>query len=341
MKYELTHVICPFCQKTINKIGIGPHIYVCGAKENRSKKEIKFLYTKSYFPQLCDKEFLTQKYEKDLMSLPMIRKEFGIDFKSILFLLQYFGINKRNASKSCKLISAPKSRQTCLERYGKENVLCKGTEFFEKRNRTVKKRYGKDNVFQTQAVMDRIKSDAPYVEKYGKTFHEFRSMRSKQAWDSKTDEEKNEWLDKSIRSDKAYENNRTHKGYVVSKLEGRIQEILNELKITYTAQFCIKVSNRCRRFYDFLINECKTILEVNGDYWHCNPKMYKATDVVNFVYGKTEAQQIWNKDLLKKKLANDRGYKVVYIWEREILESKNKEDLRNLIAMRLNEVCGG
>lgn len=63
--------------------------------------------------------------------------------------------------------------------------------------------------------------------------------------------------------------------------------------------------------YDFIYND--KIIEFQGDYWHCNPKLYNA-DFYNKVKQKT-AKEIWEYDNLKLECANHFGYKVLYIWE--------------------------
>ena len=63
--------------------------------------------------------------------------------------------------------------------------------------------------------------------------------------------------------------------------------------------------------YDFVYND--KIIEFQGDYWHCNPKLYDA-DFYNKVKQKT-AKEIWEYDNLKLECANHFGYKVLYIWE--------------------------
>ena len=63
--------------------------------------------------------------------------------------------------------------------------------------------------------------------------------------------------------------------------------------------------------YDFCYNN--KIIEFNGDYWHCNPKFYKA----NF-YNKSKhktAKEIWKYDNQKIKLARKQGFDVLVVWE--------------------------
>ena len=71
--------------------------------------------------------------------------------------------------------------------------------------------------------------------------------------------------------------------------------------------------------YDFRIGS-NILLEVHGDYWHGNPKKYG-----NGINLKPLNQQQKNKiaqDEIKKKYAQDHGWKLFVIWEDEI----NKED---------------
>ena len=51
-------------------------------------------------------------------------------------------------------------------------------------------------------------------------------------------------------------------------------------------------------FYDIDKNKC---IEFNGDYWHANPKIYNAEDVINFPGKRNiKAKDIWDKE--KKRL---------------------------------------
>ena len=65
----------------------------------------------------------------------------------------------------------------------------------------------------------------------------------------------------------------------------------------------------------------KKIIEFNGDYWHMNPKIYKANDINKTK--KLTAQEIWDFDKRKMECAEEHGYKVLYIWESEYNESRS------------------
>ena len=67
--------------------------------------------------------------------------------------------------------------------------------------------------------------------------------------------------------------------------------------------------------YDFLI-ETNILVEVQGTYWHADPKKYLDTSKLN-------DRQHWKieRDIDKKIYAEENGYKIYYIWENEILKN--------------------
>lgn len=98
----------------------------------------------------------------------------------------------------------------------------------------------------------------------------------------------------------------------ISKLNKRIFKILNRHHIYFNSEFRIGLKT-----YDIKFNN-KILLEINGDFWHANPAIYKASDILNMPKGLRKASDIWKYDKLKKELAEQHGYKVVYIWESEM-----------------------
>lgn len=70
--------------------------------------------------------------------------------------------------------------------------------------------------------------------------------------------------------------------------------------------------------YDIKHKDC--VIEFNGDYWHCNPKLYESTDRIK---GNRTANDVWERDHKKIQTAIDFGYNVLVVWESEFL--KNKE----------------
>lgn len=69
--------------------------------------------------------------------------------------------------------------------------------------------------------------------------------------------------------------------------------------------------------YDFADLKNKKIIEYNGDNYHANPKKYLSEDHPHPFRKKITAQEIWDKDRLKIKAANEKGFDVLTIWDSE------------------------
>jgi G:T-mismatch repair DNA endonuclease (very short patch repair protein) len=116
-----------------------------------------------------------------------------------------------------------------------------------------------------------------------------------------------------------------NRGGYESSIERRVQDILTFLGIPFEKHFHMWHYN-----YDLLVFN-NVIIEVQGDMWHANPKRYKSTDII---MGKLIAQDIWDKDARKKKVAEDNGFSIIYIWEYEIRKVSDIK-LTELIKSRL------
>lgn len=124
-------------------------------------------------------------------------------------------------------------------------------------------------------------------------------------WKGKTKEDKRSFMDKIRKANRC-----------VSKLEWRIREILNQLNIRFSANKFLFGFN-----YDFVFANNK-VLEINGDFWHCNPMKYNADDIIRG--GKT-AKDIWERDSLKRDTIINNGYIIFYLWESEIRNMSNEQ----------------
>lgn len=105
--------------------------------------------------------------------------------------------------------------------------------------------------------------------------------------------------------------------------EKRMIKILDSMPIQYIRNFSIKYKTTWRT-YDFLI-ENKFILEVNGDYWHANPKYYNKDYIVVSGSSQKKAEDIWLYDKIKRELAIENGYRFFVIWEQELISMSDKE----------------
>ena len=117
-------------------------------------------------------------------------------------------------------------------------------------------------------------------------------------------------------------------------MEEKFKKILEELYITYTIQFQIKIRSNKRYFYDFFLPDLNLIIEINGEYWHADPEKYKGEDV--FKRGNLitiTAQEIWDRDFEKERVARKK-YNYVVFWERE-LKDKNLNKLKEYIFLKI------
>jgi len=318
---------CPFCKKEFDP---SRHIYACKQRDKTlSNEEIRYQHLLFNYPEIAQKEIFIEKYITNQYSYPELKRKYGLDYRAIAFLIKHFKIPSRDIRISMNLFKTrEKVKKTCYKKYGAINPLSKNTDPYHKRNQTVLQKYGVKNIFQYDEIIQRIHSDKYYLEKYGLNFGDFKKKQMKYIWSHLTDEEKNHWLNISLHGEKSRRNNTPS----TSKLETRIQSILDRSKIVYTKPFFIHPY-----WYDFYLNEFKIILEIQGDYWHANPSMYYPDDLIHYISTKITAQNIWDKDKKKADIAKQKGFLVIYIWESEMI-ILNEKELKSLIIQKLREI---
>lgn len=109
-------------------------------------------------------------------------------------------------------------------------------------------------------------------------------------------------------------NNNIYKNSNPSTQENFIEKKVKEELETYDIEF---INNQFLGPYkpDFYIPKLNLVIEVQGDYWHCNPEIYKDgpknQDQVGYIIN----------DYYKKCYYIGNGYKLVYIWENDILKN--------------------
>ena len=70
---------------------------------------------------------------------------------------------------------------------------------------------------------------------------------------------------------------------------------------------------------DFLVDELnkekKIIIEINGNYVHANPFLYKENDIIRLPGNHYTAKEKWTADYNRNKKLESLGYKIYVIWE--------------------------
>ena len=75
--------------------------------------------------------------------------------------------------------------------------------------------------------------------------------------------------------------------------------------------------------YDITNVSKKKIIEFNGDMWHGNPAIYKGNQFQRIT--KIPYTFIWQRDKIKKEIAEQNGFDVMVVWESDFY--KNEEDV--------------
>ena len=313
--------ICPFCGKGLDKNGIH-HIYKC--EENKdilTKDEIKIRYIKHNFGETIVDDVI--KDYTNNFSLPMLLEKYGINYKSIYFILKQNNIPIRGSSESAKLISQEKYKRTCLEKYGVENVS-QMKETKDKKCKTFKENYGIDNICKLSSYNKRCAELHPEShEEHMKKLYDGRNKYFENATKEELAERTQKMFTKQVEN-----------GQYNSKLELRLCKIFEELNISYTRQFHLKGYIHP---YDFHLCDTKILIEVNGDFWHANPLIYEGNDIVKLPGERQKAMDVWKRDEKYIKKAENCGYKVIVIWEHD-MNRMDDDSLKTYLLKTLNNI---
>jgi G:T-mismatch repair DNA endonuclease (very short patch repair protein) len=93
-----------------------------------------------------------------------------------------------------------------------------------------------------------------------------------------------------------------------SKIEIKIQDFLTELNIPFLTHQYMEIEHgyQC----DILVPSLNLIIEIDGDYWHCNPLLFNKPN--EWQLKQIEEDNIRNKELIQE------GFKVLRLWEYDI-----------------------
>lgn len=96
-----------------------------------------------------------------------------------------------------------------------------------------------------------------------------------------------------------------------SILEIQFELFFKLLNIDYHHSYYINTKEN-HFIYDFYLPEYKCLIEVDGDFWHCNPN-------TKYILPECKTQEINLKnDQLKNQWAKDNGFKLLRFWEYDI-----------------------
>ena len=236
-------------------------------------------------------DFLWDEYIEKEKSLPELEEQTGISARTIYNRLKKLNLN-RSVKESCHVGNKEKKRRnTCMKRYGSPHNFCRNHPSRKKWEAELKEKEGIVNVFQREEVKQKIKSTL--LEKYG------------------------------VESSACITSSRGKNSY--SKIHRSVVKALKKENININIEKKLPKENGYYYSFDIVV-EPDILIEVNGDYWHGNPAIYKPTDII--LKGSSRdctVQEKWDYDAIKLQVAKDHGYKVIIIWESDWQNNKGKE----------------
>jgi len=140
---------------------------------------------------------------------------------------------------------------------------------------------------------------------------------------------KNEKYYKEIKRKAGHISHLQQMSYKMNKLEKKVENWLKSHSIDYDYCCIMGFGDSCYQ-YDFIIHKKRILIEVQGDYWHANKKMFNK----NGTNGKRKISEMQEKkikkDKDKAKFAKSKGFDMIYIWESDI-NNNNYSALEGLI----------
>ena len=102
-----------------------------------------------------------------------------------------------------------------------------------------------------------------------------------------------------------------------SKPEKKVQSFLKQIGIKFLTHKYIGIEHAYQ--CDIFIPSMNLVIEIDGDYWHGNPKLYSNKDLTERIIKGRKIDYVRTKELKKK------GFKVLRLWESDIKKMNFKD----------------
>lgn len=300
----MVKLVCKWCGKSFEVIKARENTAKYCSDECRLAEKTKDSIIKEC--EFCGKKFTKQKNEKNKRFCS--QECFSKSRKTVSYckvcgseIVHSITIERKYCSRECSDADKKRNKQNKCKNCGREYVMKYNTPnqkfccrecYWEFRNNNP------DIKFQTNQGKNLIEK---ICKTCGKTYYVF-PYRKKSA---------------DYCSVECFRKN----SYNVSKFSLDVFEILRQKFDDIKSEEALKFDD-WKLFPDILINN-NFIVECQGDYWHSNPNMYNE-DFFNKSNGKYAAE-IWERDDIRKKYLQERGYMVYFLWEQNWNEDKNSE----------------
>jgi hypothetical protein len=287
--------VCSQCQHEFNNL------------RSKSAHENKCIEAHTKYGHI-DLEELKFLYYNENYSLYDLSKYYGVG-KGLRNYMKRLNLPLRNISESKTEKVKTKQISTNIEKTGHPHNFSKNHPSRLKWESEMVRDEGISNVFLRASVKEKIK------ETLIKNFGVDHPMKCE------------EIVDRVMHSRSL---NPNKKFIRFSSIHKKVCNLLDEMGINYEIEFYLKGENK-RCFYDIKIGNL--LIEVNGNYWHANPVLYRAKDLLSFHGNIFTAEDIWKIDKEKEELAVKNDYNVLYLWETDI--NNDFEKVKQII----NEKC--
>lgn len=371
-------VRCELCGNEFDNKMFKLHIKNSHKEEFESINELDMFVLKCRY-DLSDNLIADIISNYDGRSILSLSEEYNIPHMSIRKLFKLMGVKLKNISETVKQKSVrSKYVQTCLREYGVSNVS-KSEKIKDKKKKTFIENYGVDNIFKTKEFKDKInsimlekyavlrKTNPEKISNIRNNFSdkkwEMIKQKTEKTKDGWSDEKKQGIIDRMVETknnwsvkERAQNSNKIsnklkefwgnlseeefgerikklHNNFI-SQLEMRIRKSLTNLNISFTPQFTLK-----NKSYDIKLDDINILIEVNGDFWHANPRIYKASDVLSFPKKEVIAESLWKKDEKKCGIAQKNGFKLLTFWEMDINKMSDIELELHIVEQINNLLC--
>lgn len=326
---------CIGCNQEFDKHEIQKHVKNCKLyKQKINEIKDKLTY-----------DFLYNEYIIKEKSMKQIAKELGLSKPRLIEqAIKEHNIKIRSKSESRFAKGyIEQCKKTSQERYGKSYHTTKGSSIFDKISNAVKEKYNVDNVSQLPEIKEKISKSLNKL--YKKNHKRFKKYKEKTGYDNpfsnpEVQEKIKETNKIKYQHEFATQNNKIKEKI---KLTRRLRKVSGKSKLAErfflelekhlpnhelyfkpkTKEFYIRFNNDIVYHYDFVDITSKKIIEFCGNFWHANPKKYSA-DWFNPLIQLT-AEQIWERDKQKERLAKQHGYELLQIWEDDVKYNIKKE----------------
>jgi very-short-patch-repair endonuclease len=179
------------------------------------------------------------------------------------------------------------------------------------------KGYSEEDAKEKRSERQKTFSKEKCIKKYGE-------KEGLKRWQERQNKWQNTLKNKPINEKIAIEKKRLKRnGYTVSKAEKKIINIIKKkYDIDLENQKVMLIFGKNKKYiYDFCLEDHKKIIEYNGDFWHCNPEIYSPNYFNPVIH--MQAKDKWRKDKKKIKFAEQNGYDVLVIWEKDFKYNEN------------------